>query len=678
MDLVLVTITVAALGLAVGLAIVGWKLLRHDQAESDARVEHLRALAAMPAEAETDVIPALATPAPAPGPVLARLATFGGADIAARDEPDVDWDATLGRGLPLETGDMQIFGAPAIAPAPNRRFALVGAVAVVMLGTAGTVYAVYRPQGGPSPHVTTSAQPATRTATPDGALPLDLLSLKETTDTDGTFVVTGLVGNPSGGHPAERVMAVVYLFDREGHYFATGRAELDQTSLAPGDESPFVVKIAHGSRRGQVSCRLPPARRRRRRSRRQARPGARRHDRSGQRVSQGRRPLKNLMRLMRLTRTVDVPRSVRAGLTACVIAAALTAVTAQSPQGGQGFSFHTSVDLINVAATVTDADGNFVQGLKQGDFVVYEDGKPQPVAQFEAERVPVSLGIALDTSGSMFGERIAAAQAALNRFLFDLLGPSDEVFLYRFDSKPELVQRWTSDRAAVSRALGSVHPNGGTAMYDAVAEAIPLAQAGSRKKKALVIISDGNDTSSHLGIDPLHQIIRESEVLVYAIGIDASGSSTYPARSSGSSTSPPSSTSGTRAVPQPFPGKGPTSVAAPPSAPPPSKPTKSSGSSHHSGEGANVEALRALTDDSGGRTEIVVSNRDIDPATARIADELSQQVLHRLHVGGAERRQVAHDRGRGSQGELHRSRSEGLHRQLRSFARGRRLKVTAA
>lgn len=310
---------------------------------------------------------------------------------------------------------------------------------------------------------------------------------------------------------------------------------------------------------------------------------------------------------------------VRSVVAAVIGASGVAAIHAQNPPAAQGFSFHTSVDLINITATVTDENGHFVQGLKQSDFVVYEDGRPQPVAQFEAERVPVSLGIALDTSGSMFGDRIAAAEAALNRFLFDLLGPSDEVFLYRFDSKPELVQRWTTDRAAVSRALGSVHANGGTALYDTVAAAIPLAQAGTRKKKALVILSDGNDTSSHLGLDPLHEIIRESEVLVYAIGIDASGSGSY--SSHASSTSSPVST--TRPVPQPFPGKGPSVVAAPPPSPPP--PSKPKASSRHSGEGVNVDALRAITDDSGGRTEIIVSNRDLDPATARIASELSQQ-----------------------------------------------------
>ena len=305
-----------------------------------------------------------------------------------------------------------------------------------------------------------------------------------------------------------------------------------------------------------------------------------------------------------------------------VLASGVAAIHAQNPPAAQGFTFHTSVDLINITATVTDENGHFVQGLKQSDFTVYEDGKPQPVSQFEAERVPVSLGIALDTSGSMFGERIAAAEAALNRFLFDLLGPNDEVFLYRFDSKPELVERWTTDRAAVSRALGSVHANGGTALYDTVAAAIPLAQAGTRKKKALVILSDGNDTSSRLGLDPLHEIIRESEVLVYAIGIDASGSASYPSYSSHAS-GPSSAGSTTRPVPQPFPGKGPSVVAAPPPAPPP--PSKQKPSSKHSGEGVNVDALRAITDDSGGRTEIVVSNRDLDPATARIASELSQQ-----------------------------------------------------
>jgi len=320
-------------------------------------------------------------------------------------------------------------------------------------------------------------------------------------------------------------------------------------------------------------------------------------------------------------------RAGAAAMLAVALAATTPALQARDRQqtaAPQGFAFHTAVQLIAVTATVTDANGRFVPGLRAEDFTVYEDGKPQQVSQFDAARVPVSLGIAIDTSGSMLGEKIQAAEDALNRFLFKLLGPDDEVFLYRFDSHPELVQGWTTDRQAVSRALGSVRPNGGTAIYDTVAQAVPLAQSGTRRKKALVILSDGNDTSSHTHLDDLHQIIRESEVLVYAIGIDASGdTSGKSSRSQNGGASAPQPPSH-QPVPSPFPGKA--GFQAPPSS---SSPSASSGSpaakSHSTTDRVNPEALRAITDDSGGRTEVIVSSRDLDPATAGIAAELSQQ-----------------------------------------------------
>src|SRR6266550_9282320 len=185
-----------------------------------------------------------------------------------------------------------------------------------------------------------------------------------------------------------------------------------------------------------------------------------------------------------------------------------------------GFRFKSGVELINVTATVSDASGRFVSGLRQEDFAVYEDDQPVEVTHFSSERVPVSLGIVLDTSGSMAGSKIQEAQSALNRFLFDLLDKEDEIFLYRFSNYPVLLQGWTSDRRLLSRVLDRVSPNGGTAMYDAVAEAVPLAQEGQFRKKAIVVISDGNDTGSQTSIRELKQQIRESEVLVYAIGID--------------------------------------------------------------------------------------------------------------------------------------------------------------
>ena len=287
-----------------------------------------------------------------------------------------------------------------------------------------------------------------------------------------------------------------------------------------------------------------------------------------------------------------------------LVAGLSVAISGQERPEGQGFSFRTGVELINVTATVTDEYGRFVPGLRADDFRLYEDGKLQTIQQFDAERVPVSVGLALDTSGSMLGEKMAAAEAALNRFVFDLLGNQDEIFLYRFDSRPELVHGWTENREAIRRELGNIKPEGGTAIYDTVAEAIPLAAAGTRRKKALVVISDGNDTSSRMKVDELTKLLRRTEVLVYAIGIDASDGLHRQA-------GPP------RALPQPspFPGK----------APPPQTARPPQARSGSPVDRVNPEALRRITDESGGRTEVIVSARDLEPATASIANELSQQ-----------------------------------------------------
>ena len=298
--------------------------------------------------------------------------------------------------------------------------------------------------------------------------------------------------------------------------------------------------------------------------------------------------------------------------------ALLTAAPAgQERPTGQGFSFKTGVDLVNVSVTVTDRSGRFVGGLKREDFVIYEDGKPQTISQFDSERVPVSLGIALDTSGSMAGEKIDAARGALDRFLSDLLDEHDEVFVYRFSDTPVLLHGWTSDKGSMARVLDRVIPEGGTALYDAVSDAVPMAARGRNQKKAIVIISDGNDTSSHIGMRELKQQIRQSEVLVYAVGIDSEADDSV--------RRPPTQGIPRRPPPVPFP--------FPPGRRPggrfPIRPQIFGGNggsrSWPSDERVNVVALRDMTDDSGGRTEIVRYSRDIDPATASIADELSKQ-----------------------------------------------------
>src|SRR4051812_49471250 len=98
----------------------------------------------------------------------------------------------------------------------------------------------------------------------------------------------------------------------------------------------------------------------------------------------------------------------------------------QPPQSDpQAFKFRTGIELINVNATVSDESGRFVSGLTKDDFRVLDDEQPQAVTHFSAERVPVSLGIVLDTSGSMDGDKMIAAREALDRFLVQLLDPED-------------------------------------------------------------------------------------------------------------------------------------------------------------------------------------------------------------------------------------------------------------
>ena len=155
-----------------------------------------------------------------------------------------------------------------------------------------------------------------------------------------------------------------------------------------------------------------------------------------------------------------------------------------------------------------------------------------------------------------------------------------------------------------------VNAVGGTALYDAVAEALPTAQEGRNRKKALLVISDGNDTNSNIGVSTLRQRIRESEVLVYALGVDSTGKDTP--RVITPPQFPPS-------IPFPFPGGGRRRY------PPIGGGGGSTSWPRSPGERVNADALRQITDDTGGRTEIVRGFDGLDSATARIADELSKQ-----------------------------------------------------
>jgi Ca-activated chloride channel homolog len=290
-----------------------------------------------------------------------------------------------------------------------------------------------------------------------------------------------------------------------------------------------------------------------------------------------------------------------------LVAAALVTAAVASLGAQDGFKLKSRVELINVTATVSDDSGRFVSGLRQGDFTIYEDNEKQEITHFSADRVPVSLGILLDVSGSMSPDKMDAARAAINRFTQQLLEPEDELFLMAFANSPDLLQDWTMDRRLISRAMLRVDANGGTAMYDAIAEALPIAGSGRHEKKAILVISDGNDRNSTITVNELRQAIRESEVIVYALGVDAT-------QRQMPQVAPPSNPFPIP-IPFPIPGGG------------RRRPQIFGGPYGNQGrdERVNADALRRITDDTGGRTEIVRGFRGLDEATERIADELSKQ-----------------------------------------------------
>jgi len=259
---------------------------------------------------------------------------------------------------------------------------------------------------------------------------------------------------------------------------------------------------------------------------------------------------------------------------------------------------------VTMTATVTDAGGHPVSGLDRTDFTVIEDGVAQRIAEFDAARVPLSIGILIDASRSMAGARMLAVRGSLARLLTDRLDPRDEVFVGRFDTQPSIVQPWTDDRRAAAASLESIDPDGGTALYDAVAQALALARRGTRRRRVLLVVSDGGDTSSRTPLADLQRDVRASDVQIDALAIEAFAGVKMPKSNEA------------RPAPSPFPGLagGATRPAAEPSA---------GDARPH----VDAGVLRSLTDDTGGRTIVIDSARDLDAAIADLAAEFSRQYV---------------------------------------------------
>jgi len=186
-------------------------------------------------------------------------------------------------------------------------------------------------------------------------------------------------------------------------------------------------------------------------------------------------------------------------------------------------ALRSSIEVTAVTVTVRDGDGHLVPDLPADAFTVFEDGEPQAITQFTHERVPVGLGLLLDVSDSMFGQRIRDARAAVERFLLESLAQEDALFVMTFNHAPRLLTPWTTPAEAISvrKALDMLHPSGGTAIYDTILNALPLIDRRPRDRAALVVISDGADTASDITLRVLRSALSRTDAFIYAVAIDS-------------------------------------------------------------------------------------------------------------------------------------------------------------
>lgn len=182
----------------------------------------------------------------------------------------------------------------------------------------------------------------------------------------------------------------------------------------------------------------------------------------------------------------------------------------------------TAVGRISI--TATDTSGRWVQNLRKQDITIYEDGIQRPVFALQRDfDTPASIGIVVDTSGSM-SWKLPAAKAALQHFV-RTLNPRDQVFLSAFSDRSYLLQDFTDSSAALNHAIGLLHAWGRTALYDAVVQGLQRVEHGRWPKKTLLVMTDGIDNSSSYSLDNAIQAARRGGVLIYTVGLGTTGSS---------------------------------------------------------------------------------------------------------------------------------------------------------
>ena len=275
-------------------------------------------------------------------------------------------------------------------------------------------------------------------------------------------------------------------------------------------------------------------------------------------------------------------------------------------------TFRAKTDVVVVPVTVTDRSGRFVRGLTADQFELHEDGDRRPVAQFSADRVPVSLGILLDISGSMSqmsdasdgkDARWADTRRALE-LLVTRLGPQDEVLFAAFSDKVGLAVPWTRDHRQILRAFDSLQTGGDTALFNAVKLIAPAFGLAQHQRRVLLLISDGDDNSvpapplrarpdkSTIGVheDPYHAALERQRIEKNMMTLAVAAESRNALNESGAL-------------------------------------LYAIGMGTRKGAKVDQATLEELTKNSGGYVEPLLDAADISTAVARICDDLQAQYL---------------------------------------------------
>jgi Ca-activated chloride channel family protein len=202
--------------------------------------------------------------------------------------------------------------------------------------------------------------------------------------------------------------------------------------------------------------------------------------------------------------------------TVCILA--LAALPASAP--GQVLSFSARSDLVVFSATAVDSHGRPVTDLRREDFRIYEEGRRQTIAHFHDGRdLPARILLLVDASGSMAEERkVASARKAAGQIL-DVLRPEDQVALAGFDSRYFGLVAFTRDREAVRRRLDEVTPFGSTALHDALDRGARDIASHGEGRRAVVVITDGVDTSSQKAPEEVIERSRALDVPIYAVSV---------------------------------------------------------------------------------------------------------------------------------------------------------------